>query len=79
MAEILYTILGLIIILIGLALIFSTISPRKANVESGGFILIGPFPIFFKGKGSRPLLLLFLALTILIFSLFVFLGMVRYV
>lgn len=79
MTEILYIVLGLIIVLIGLALIFSTLGSRKTEVESGGFILIGPFPILFKSKDSRSLTLLFIALAVLIFSILVFLGMSRYV
>lgn len=79
MVEVFYIALGLLIVLIGLVLVFSTLGSRKAEVESGGFVLIGPFPIFIKGKGSRSILFLLLALVVLIFLLFVFLGMVRYV
>jgi uncharacterized membrane protein len=65
-------------ILVGLAIIFSVLGLRKAEVRSGGFILIGPFPILIGGKNLKPLLLLFLILIIVIFSLFMFLEVVGY-
>jgi len=66
-------------VLIGLVLVFSVLGLRKAEVKSGGIILIGPFPILIGGKNLKPLLFLFLILIIVIFSLFMFLEAVRYV
>jgi uncharacterized membrane protein len=78
MASSFYIVLGLIMVLIGLAIIFSVLGLKKAEVRSGGFILIGPFPILIGGKSLKPLLLLFLISIIVIFSLFIFLEVVGY-
>ena len=71
-------VLGLIMVLVGLVIIFSVLGLKKAEVRSGGFILVGPFPILIGGKSLKPLLLLFLILIIVIFSLFISLGVIGY-
>jgi|GEM_PF-1752258 len=78
MANFFYIVLGVIMVLIGLVIIFSVLGLEKAEVRSGGFILIGPFPILIGGKSLKLLLLLFLILIIVISSLFIFLEVIGY-
>ncbi|AWR99557.1 TIGR00304 family membrane protein [Metallosphaera hakonensis] len=71
------TLIGIIVILIGFALVFagsvSSISPSNSTV--GGVVLIGPIPIIF-GKGSEgnliPLMIIGLIFTII--AIIFFLG-----
>ncbi len=76
MAQLLLIIFGLMLIFIGLLIVFSIlgVTSRKSDVKSVGVILIGPFPILIRGKGLKTLLFLFLISIVIIFSLFIFLG-----
>ncbi len=66
--------LGMILILIGFALMFSSmlIGPFKGNLTGGGGIFIFPFPfIFYSGTGDLWVTA-FLWLAIIIFIVFIF-------
>jgi uncharacterized membrane protein len=55
-------VVGLLIIIVGMALVFLG-SASQGGVSTGGFILIGPFPIVF-GTGANGGQLAFLALVV---------------
>lgn len=52
---------GFVMVLIGISLLFVG-SMESGNVSTGGFVLIGPFPIVF-GSGTNGIQLAFLAVV----------------
>jgi len=69
----LFSLIGVLLIIIGLFLVFLGAIPAE-KAEGGGLIIIGPLPIIFHGEINPIILLLVLMLPIL-----VFLGYVLYI
>lgn len=57
---------GAFLIIIGLFLLFLGFAPSE-RIESGGLIIIGPFPIIFHGEINPAIALLILLLPIIVF------------
>lgn len=79
MPEVLLTILGIILIMLGLSLIvfwmISRSSQRypgektKENVKAGGIIMIGPIPIVFGSDKKSVLMVILLAIFLMILAI----------
>jgi len=67
-ASILLLFLGIILIFLGAFIAFLGLIPAE-RVESGGLIIIGPFPIIFHGE-LHPLMILLLLLPFLMMLFF---------
>ena len=57
---------GAFLIIVGLFLLLLGFAPAE-KIESGGLIIIGPFPIIFHGEVSPIVILLILLLPIIVF------------
>ena len=57
---------GASLIIVGLFLLFLGFAPAE-KIESGGLIIVGPFPIIFHGEVSPIIILLILLLPIIVF------------
>lgn len=74
-ASILLLFLGIILIFLGAFIAFLGLIPAE-RVESGGLIIIGPFPIIFHGE-LHPLMILLLLLLPFLMMLFFVLYLLR--
>jgi len=57
---------GAFLIIVGLFLLFLGFAPAE-KIESGGLIIVGPFPIIFHGEVNPIIILLILLLPIIVF------------
>ncbi|MCF8885335.1 MAG: DUF131 domain-containing protein [Nitrososphaerota archaeon] len=76
MANIFFITIGLIFILLGILLLMLSLqakSRNKVKSYSFGFILLGPFPIFFSGRRLLTIVLM-VTLIFMIFLIIVFMG-----
>ena len=71
-------IIGLVIVLIGMALLLVG-SMEGGNVSTGGFVLIGPFPMVFGSgtNGSQLALLAVVTGIVILVLVFTFAGRIR--
>ncbi|MCD6235484.1 MAG: DUF131 domain-containing protein [Thaumarchaeota archaeon] len=58
------------LIVLGLLLVFLSLSSLRGEVKGGGVILIGPFPIII--GGSRAVIALLIAFFLIVFLVFAF-------
>lgn len=60
-------ILGIVFIFLGFFLLLLSLLQSRGKIESGGLILIGPFPIIWGSSKVIVLFLLFMTIIILLF------------
>lgn len=66
MADLILVAAGLLLILVGALLLM--VSGACFKGRGGGFVMIGPFPLVFWGKGLKTLLIAFLLILLVLFS-----------
>jgi len=76
MAGLLELVVGLSFIIVGLLLVFASLTSQREEVKGGGVILIGPIPIIFGGdvKALLVAVLLFALIFFAFVILFLHLG-----